>query len=41
MTTPRTSVILLPLKAPFPYFGGKSRAAKRIWQALGNVGNYV
>jgi hypothetical protein len=29
------------LKAPFPYFGGKSLIASLIWQALGNVGNYV
>ena len=32
---------LTPLKAPFPWFGGKSRAAPLIWQALGNVPNYV
>ncbi len=29
------------LKAPFPWFGGKSRAADLIWPRLGNVGNYV
>lgn len=29
------------LRAPFPYFGGKSRAAPLIWQALGDVKNYV
>lgn len=29
------------LKAPFPYFGGKSRVADVIWQRLGNVANYV
>ena len=29
------------LKAPFPYFGGKSRAAPLIWSALGDVGGYV
>jgi len=30
------------LKAPFPYFGGKSLAAKLVWQALGvDVVNYV
>lgn len=28
------------LKAPFPWFGGKSRAATLIWAALGNVRNY-
>jgi site-specific DNA-adenine methylase len=30
-----------PLQAPFPYFGGKSRAAQTIWQALGDVGGYI
>lgn len=30
-----------PLSAPFPWFGGKSRAAPMIWDALGNVANYV
>jgi hypothetical protein len=29
------------LTAPFPYYGGKSRASALIWQLLGNVGNYV
>lgn len=29
------------MKAPFPWFGGKSRAASLIWQRLGNVPNYV
>lgn len=29
------------LKAPFPYFGGKSRAASIIWDRLGDVPNYV
>ncbi|KFE60116.1 DNA adenine methylase [Hyalangium minutum] len=29
------------LRAPFPWFGGKARAASIIWQALGNVPNYV
>jgi DNA adenine methylase len=29
------------LKAPFPYFGGKSRVADLVWDRLGNVGNYV
>lgn len=29
------------LKAPFPYFGGKSRAASLVWQGLGDVKNYV
>lgn len=30
-----------PLKAPFPWFGGKSRAADLIWPRLGSVPNYV
>lgn len=29
------------LKSPFPWFGGKSRAAGLIWARLGNVANYV
>ncbi len=29
------------LKAPFPYFGGKSRAAHLIWARFGDVPNYV
>jgi site-specific DNA-adenine methylase len=29
------------LKAPFPYFGGKSRIASEVWKRLGNVDNYV
>ncbi|MBV5298256.1 MAG: DNA adenine methylase [Rhodoferax sp.] len=30
-----------PLKAPFPYFGGKSGAASEVWSAFGDVKNYV
>lgn len=30
-----------PLKAPFPYFGGKSGAAPEVWSAFGDVKNYV
>lgn len=29
------------MKAPFPWFGGKSRAAELVWSRLGDVGNYV
>jgi hypothetical protein len=29
------------LRAPFPYFGGKRRAAELIWSAFGNVDHYV
>lgn len=30
-----------PLKAPFTWFGGKSRVAARVWRALGDVDHYV
>ena len=29
------------LKAPFPYFGGKSRVSHQVWQRFGSVRNYV
>jgi hypothetical protein len=29
------------LKAPFPWFGGKSRAASLVWERFGDVPNYV
>lgn len=29
------------LKAPFPWFGGKSRAGRLVWDRFGNVPNYV
>jgi len=29
------------LKAPFPYFGGKSRVAHLVWERFGDVRNYV
>jgi DNA adenine methylase len=29
------------LRAPYPYFGGKSRAAHLIWDRFGDVANYV
>lgn len=31
----------MTLKAPFPWFGGKSRAANLIWERFGDVPNYV
>ena len=31
----------MSLSAPFPWFGGKSRAASLIWERLGDVPNYV
>lgn len=30
-----------PLKAPFPWFGGKSRVAHLVWNAFGDVANFV
>ena len=35
------SAVQAPLKAPLPYFGGKSRAAELIWSRFGDVQNYV
>src|SRR5689334_19180994 len=29
------------LKAPFPWFGGKSRVASLVWERFGEVRNYV
>jgi len=29
------------LRAPFPWFGGKSRCAGVVWSMLGDVPNYV
>jgi DNA adenine methylase len=29
------------LKAPMPWFGGKSRVAADVWQRFGDVRNYV
>lgn len=29
------------MKAPFPYFGGKRRVAPWVWEAMGDVDNYV
>ena len=31
----------MSLSAPFPYFGGKRRAAPLVWDALGDVGGYI
>lgn len=30
-----------PLKAPFPWFGGKSRVAPLVWERFGDVANFV
>ena len=32
---------LTTAKPPFPFFGGKSRIASRVWRAFGDVPNYV
>ena len=32
---------MTPLKAPFPYFGGKRSVAGLVWSRLGNVRNYI
>jgi len=29
------------LRAPFPWFGGKSKVAEVVWRAFGYVPNYV
>ncbi len=31
----------MTIRAPFPWFGGKSRAASLIWERFGDVANYV
>lgn len=30
-----------PLRAPFPYFGGKRRVAALVWSRIGDVDNYI
>jgi hypothetical protein len=35
------AVVSAALRAPFPWFGGKRRAADLVWSALGNVDHYV
>lgn len=32
---------IVQVNAPFPYFGGKSRVADRVWRGIGNVPHYV
>lgn len=31
----------LPLKCPYPWFGGKSRVAAEVWSRLGDADNYI
>lgn len=40
-TDPARTVEISDLRAPFPWFGGKSRAAPIVWGAFGEVANYV
>jgi hypothetical protein len=35
------AISVKPLKAPFPYFGSKSRIAGTVWHALGDVKHYI
>ena len=35
------SLTVSTLKAPFPWFGGKRKVAQMVWNALGDVQNYV
>lgn len=37
---PREAAAAVPLKAPFPYFGGKSRVADLVWRRFGDPQNY-
>lgn len=39
--TPKLTEVITTLKAPFPYFGGKSAVAKLVWDRLGDTPNYV
>lgn len=36
-----TNTLSEPLKAPFPWFGGKSRVGGLVWERFGDVPNYV
>ena len=36
-----TTEIMQPLKAPFPWFGGKSRVAHLVWERFGDVPHYI
>ncbi len=40
MTDALEAPVVATLKAPFPWFGGKSRVAPLVWSYLGNVPNY-
>ena len=38
---PEASVLPTTLTAPFPWFGGKSRVSRLVWERFGDVPNYV
>lgn len=37
----RIGAVAMILKAPYPWFGGKSRIAAEVWRRLGDTPNYV
>lgn len=41
MAVAEEQIEIQTLKAPFPWFGGKSKVARLVWQRFGNVPNYV
>lgn len=41
LSAPSSTPPCPPLSAPFPYFGGKRAIAPLLWQALGDVPNFV
>ena len=41
MSEPRPTYTVTALKAPFPWMGGKSRAAAEVWRRFGDCPNYV
>ena len=41
MIQPQAPATTYKIKPPFPWFGGKSRAAAEIWSRFGNTPNYV
>src|ERR1035437_5642862 len=34
-------IITTPIKAPFPYFGGKSAVSRAVWQRFGQPDTYI
>lgn len=35
------AAVSVPLTAPFPWFGGKRKVARQVWDRFGNIKNYV